>query len=313
MRLLAPAKINLHLRVAPPEGTGFHPLLSWFCAVGLFDTLTFEPASGDAFSEVHLTCDDPGLPCDSTNLVTRAANALGRLRTPGQSASAAPVPGGLNVHLEKRIPTGGGLGGGSSDAAWTLLGLNRLWALGLTVDHLSRIAADLGSDVPFFLHGASSICTGRGEIVRPVARPKPRWAVLVLPDIAMPTRAVYAKFDEMRLGDRATIDHDPGWAQWAELSAGPLLPRLINDLEPAAFEVCPKLKMLRIEIEQTLGRIVRMSGSGSSLFTLFDELPEAQSAVECIQKRHALRVLTARLAPDELDRQFAEVLNRDSQ
>jgi 4-diphosphocytidyl-2-C-methyl-D-erythritol kinase len=192
------------------------------------------------------------------------------------------------------------LGGGSSDAACTLLGLNRLWELHWPIDQLARVAANLGSDVPFFLHGSSSICTGRGQIVRPVQPPQPRWIVLILPaNLALPTPAVYRKFDELGLGGHSSVANQPPWEQWAELSAGPLLGRLVNDLEPAAFALCPELGRLRDQLEQQFSRIIRMSGSGSCLFTLFDDQAEAHEAVERIRqlKNLATRALAVPVAP----------------
>ncbi len=296
MRLLAPAKINLHLRVAPADGLGFHPLMSWMCTVGLFDTLTIE--CGDA-GELSLECDDPALPTDQSNLVLRAARTM-------QERMSSKAPG-ARLRLEKRIPTGGGLGGGSSDAARTLLGLNKLWKLNWPVEVLSKLAEQLGSDVPFFLRGPSSLCAGRGELVRPLARPGAAWAVLIFPGWPISTAAVYDKFDEMHLGDPGMARNPPDWQQWTELSAGPLLARLVNDLERPAFALCPQLAQLRQQIEQLLGRIVRMSGSGSSLFTLFDDFPAAQSAVACIEDRHQVRAVAAPVAPafdDELEGNF---------
>jgi 4-diphosphocytidyl-2-C-methyl-D-erythritol kinase len=291
MRLLAPAKINLHLRVAPADGSGFHPILSWMCTVALFDTLTIE--SSNALS---LTCDDPHLPCDQTNLVYRAAKHLAQF-TPAPKRSDGSDSLGAKMHLQKCIPAGAGLGGGSSDAARTLLGINQLWNLHGQVAQLSRIAADLGSDVPFFLQGPSSVCTGRGEIIRKISPPRPRAAVLILCNQAIATPAVYRKFDDMHLGDRAAIEHEPTWQDWADLSAGPLLQKLINDLEPPAMALCPQLAKLRDEIENLLDRPVRMSGSGSSLFTLFDEMPEAQAAVDRIGTRQDARALAVGIAP----------------
>jgi 4-diphosphocytidyl-2-C-methyl-D-erythritol kinase len=293
--LLAPAKINLHLRVAPADGSGFHPIQSWMCTVALFDTLTIE--SSDALS---LTCDDPHLPCDDSNLVLRAAKKMQQHfahPTPAPKRSDGPDRVGAKLHLQKRIPAGAGLGGGSSDAARTLLGLNQLWNLRRPIAQLSRTAADLGSDVPFFLHGSSSVCTGRGEIIKKISPPKPRAAVLILCNDAIATPAVYRKFDEMRLGDRAAIEDEPAWQQWTDLSAGPLLAKLINDLEPPAMALCPQLATLRAEIENLLDRPVRMSGSGSSLFTLFDEMSEAQSAVDRIGTRRDARALAVGIAP----------------
>jgi len=298
MRLLAPAKINLHLRVGPVDrSTGYHPLLSWFCTVALFDTLVIELS--DADDAIRLSCNDPALACDSSNLVVRAATMLregSNFRKDQQSALTRGACG-IRAHLEKRIPTGGGLGGGSSDAARTLLGLNRMWLLNDSVDHLSGIAASLGSDVPFFLHGPSSVCSGRGEIVQPIAAPKPRWVVLILPDFAISTPAVYRRFDEMGLGDESSIRTPPQWQQWADLSAGPLLSRLVNDLEAPAFAICPQLRELHETLEKALGRTIRMSGSGSSLFTLFDEETEAKAAAARIEECCGVLALVTELAP----------------
>jgi 4-diphosphocytidyl-2-C-methyl-D-erythritol kinase len=286
MRLSAPAKINLHLRVGQVQNDGFHPLLSWMTSVGLFDTLTLE----DAPSGIVLTCDDPRIPTDASNLISRAVLLMQEV---SQQHKARPFRAGVFLRLEKRIPPGGGLGGGSSNAARTLLALNSFWNLGQTIEQLSSLAARLGSDVPFFLFGPSSICQGRGEIVQPIAIPKPRFATLVLPDIAMPTPRVYQMFDSLGSG-KAQADQDQPvwpamsmveWQEWTSLRADELLPRLINDLEAPAFAISPHLGRLRNDLEQALGRIVRMSGSGSTLFTLFDDHASAQRAAETITQR----------------------------
>jgi 4-diphosphocytidyl-2-C-methyl-D-erythritol kinase len=202
--------------------------------------------------------------------------------------------------LEKRIPLGAGLGGGSSDAARTLLGLNDLWQVNWPIERIARIAGRLGSDVPFFLYGASSVCTGRGEIVRPVAKPRAaRWVVLILPDLHMPTPAVYRRFDELGLGFDDEIAGEVDWNQWATLSSKELLPRVVNDLEQPAFELQPALNELRTGIEVQLGRTVRMSGSGSSLFTLFDDVNEARAAASGISEEFAVLATAVELAPDD--------------
>jgi 4-diphosphocytidyl-2-C-methyl-D-erythritol kinase len=278
MRLLAPAKINLHLRVFGVQSDGFHPLLSWMCTVGLFDIIEIERIE----SGVALSCDDASIPCDARNLVYRAADMM-------LNAHLNVSVSGLRIHLCKRIPAGGGLGGGSSDAARMLLGLNRFLGMDLaierTTEQLAQMASRLGSDVPFFLHGPSSICQGRGEIVHPIARPRPRWATLVLPGIAMPTPRVYQVFDSLAPGKAQVSDDQPDWKQWTSLNADELLPRLVNDLEAPAFQLSPQLGLLRSDLEQALGRIVRMSGSGSTLFTLFDEEGAAQSAADAVAKK----------------------------
>jgi 4-diphosphocytidyl-2-C-methyl-D-erythritol kinase len=231
--------------------------------VGLFDMLTFAPAD-----DIRLTCDDPSIPADNRNLVWRAAAAL------------RPADGrGVAMHLAKRIPAGGGLGGGSSNAATALTALNDFWQLGHGRQTLSDVAATLGSDVAFFLHGPSSVCTGRGEIVTPVPPPPCGWAVLILPGIAMPTPLVYRRLDELRRSESDAFDL-PAEPLPPAADAAALLPRLVNDLERPAFDVSPELRRLRETAERHLGRIVRMSGSGSTLFTLFDTETEAQDAAD---------------------------------
>jgi 4-diphosphocytidyl-2-C-methyl-D-erythritol kinase len=270
MRLLCPAKINLHLRVGPIGSDGFHPLLSWMSTIGLADTL--EITASDS-GQIVLSGDHPSLPMDESNLIARAGRAL---------AAESGAVGGARVALQKRIPLGGGLGGGSSDAAAALGGFNRLWGLNWPVDRLARIGAALGSDVPFFFYGPSSVCTGRGERVVPIAKPRPRFAVLVFPDLAMSTPAVYREFDRMKLGSAAAIEGQPDWRRWTSLPARELLPLLVNDLEAPAFVLSPELRELRERIEQIVGRTVRMSGSGSTLFTLSDDRAWAEGAVAAV-------------------------------
>jgi 4-diphosphocytidyl-2-C-methyl-D-erythritol kinase len=216
------------------------------------------------------------LPTDERNLVIRAALALREhVRRPTLAAT---------IELEKRIPSGGGLGGGSSDAATTLLALNELWSLKLDRSELCRVADRVGSDVPFFLFPPSADCRGRGEVVTPLPPPKPRAAVLILPGTSMPTPAVYRRFDELS-PTPPPLDSTFRFDDWAHLDTSTLLPRLVNDLEPPAFSIDPKLGRLRDDAERLLGRAVRMSGSGSTLFTLFDTIDEAEQAAELLTVR----------------------------
>jgi 4-diphosphocytidyl-2-C-methyl-D-erythritol kinase len=319
MRVLAPAKINLHLRVGPRRQDGFHPLLSWMTTVALFDTLTFSQRSPSADPRVaggpqvqqtpnltrnpiSLACNVPDLPCDDRNLVVRIASAL---RNELGNADVAPV----HVDLEKHIPIGAGLGGGSSDGAHALLALNRLWRTGRAADVLSAFAARFGSDLSFFIHGPSSICKGRGEIVRPIPRPSARWAVLVLPRLSMPTPDVYRRFDQMNLGRTEDVEQEPQWDRWVNMGSEELLPRLVNDLEPPAFEIAPALGELRKAAERLIGRPVRMSGSGSSLFSLFDDESAAREAAGRIERDAHERVVPVEVSPifsDDLHGEFVD-------
>jgi len=350
MRLLAPAKINLFLRVGPRRDDGFHPLLSWMTTVGLFDNLEFEriPSPG-----IHLTAQgNPDAPADRSNLVVRAAEALAHAAHAAGGPTAPLTAGnGLGVHLTKRIPIGAGLGGGSSDAARTLLGLNRLWGLNWPVSRLHDLAASLGSDVPFLLHTHSALCAGRGDRLAPLAAPAVAYAVLLFPPYGLSTPAVYRRFDELaeRPGaDRALAPAEMGvgemsqtgeplearafhsssplpspaagagpaespespaspwslapaavepWVSWTTLPSAALLPRLVNDLEAPAFSIRPELGQLRSALEQSLSRIVRMSGSGSTLFTLADSETEAHRLAARASSLHDLPAQAVRLCP----------------
>lgn len=276
MRVRSPAKLNLFLRVGRRRDDGYHDLISWFCSVGLCDSIEFDPV---ATSTITLRCDTPAIPCDQRNLIVKAADLL-RQRCPTPHR-------GVDIHLHKKIPSGGGLGGGSSNAAVALRALARMWECDLNEDQLRELAIRLGSDVPFFLALPSAICRGRGERMSPFPPPNAA-ALLLMPSIAMPTADVYRQFDEMRLGsDLERCEHvlpDP------RLPAEDLLPRLINDLEAPAFAISPELRRLRAETEQRLGRPVRMTGSGSTLFTLYDELAEANAAAARLARFSQLRV-----------------------
>lgn len=269
--LRSPAKINLYLRVGPRRPDDFHDIVSWFCLVGLVDELEFEQVSTSVVGTVTLTCDRPDVPCDGRNLILKAAASLG----PGGRSA-------IQIHLRKRIPMGGGLGGGSSNAAAALRGLQQIWHAGLSPEREMEIAAQLGSDVPFFLRPPSAICRGRGESVTPVSSPLATAAVLLLPPITMPTPAVYRKFDEMGPGtDLNDVEaHLPG----PELPTLDLLGRLSNDLEAPAFAISPELGGLRSRAEQIAQQSVRMSGSGSTLFTLYDSQQEATDAAAVLHK-----------------------------
>ena len=278
LTLRAPAKINLHLRVFPKAADGFHPIRSWFRTVDLFDELTFELTDEPgrcAGGRMSLWCDAAGVATDESNLICRAW------------ASVADAPR-VRATLAKHIPLGGGLGGGSSDAAATLLAADhftrfkKAWRnAGERFEANATRAATLGSDVPFFLTAASlvlddAICEGRGEQVTPFHAPRRHAALLLLTGIECPTPAVYRRLDEL------PPPEEDGWPDFAASSALPaaeLLPLLRNDLEPAAFDLRPELGKLRDAAEARLGRPVRMTGSGGTLFTLYDDAAEVGAMI----------------------------------
>ena len=295
--------------------------------VGLFDILVIDRSHG----RFTLQCDAPTVPCDASNLVVKAVAALADSVAKGSSAGliaslvssnhltekemvgeardsdaeprnrerGAMTDFALSVALQKRIPVGAGLGGGSSDGASILVALNRLWNLHWPRQRLMEMAKSIGSDVPFFLNGPIAIVRGRGEEVEKTERPAGKWVPIIFWPRPMLTALVYRKFDELRLGKETNLTPEPPWSQWVKLKSQELLPLLMNDLEPAAFAIDPQLGLARKELESLLSRPVRMSGSGSSLFSLYDQKQEAEASARLVMQRHGLQVLTVELAPVE--------------
>jgi 4-diphosphocytidyl-2-C-methyl-D-erythritol kinase len=256
----APAKVNLHLEVLGKRPDGFHAIETLMVTVGLFDTLVFRESPT---SDVQLTCTDRALSVGPDNLVVRAARLL-------QERSGCVR--GCRLRLVKRIPTAAGLAGGSTDAAAALLGLNRLWQLGLTTSDLAQLGAELGSDVPFFFHAPAAWCTGRGEIVSAVPVGGRLDLVLLCPTFGMPTAQVYrdvAVPEQPQLGEAIRAALSRGDAE--ELGR-----KLFNRLaEPAArldARIADYYK--RLAALAPAGQL--MSGSGSSLFALCRSPGEAE-------------------------------------
>lgn len=262
--LRSPSKINLHLRVGTADSSGYHPLRSWMITTSLCDELTFAESR-----HRRLTCDDPTLACDGSNLVWRAADAL--LEDGGNFSDVA-------VHIKKRVPAGAGLGGGSGNAATALVGINRLLKLGRTREELAALAATLGSDVPFFLGPPSAIATGRGEILQPTPAPLyARFAVLIFPAFQISTVAAYQMLDKIRPAADPDILRPFDAADWADGTAFEIHAELANDLEQAAFAMEPRLDGLQGWLRYEMFRPIAMSGSGSTLFALCDTAEDAKA------------------------------------
>src|SRR3954453_3345618 len=179
VEVLAPAKLNLFLEVLARRPDGYHGIESLMVTVNLYDTLTVSELDSESTA---LECDDPSLPTGSENLVVKAAERL---------KAATGCPRGARITLRKVIPAQAGLAGGSSDAAATLVALDRVWNLETPAPALSSVAAEIGSDVAFFLHGPSAICRGRGEQVEAMERGRPLHFVLVVPELGLSTADVY--------------------------------------------------------------------------------------------------------------------------
>jgi 4-diphosphocytidyl-2-C-methyl-D-erythritol kinase len=275
MRILAPAKVNLYLRIVGRRPDGYHLLDSLMVPISLYDEITVETADGQL--EIVVTCDDPAVPCDTTNLAYKAAALLGK---------EAGVQARILIDLRKRIPAGAGLGGGSSDAAAVLKSLNALFSLGLPEDRLCKLGARLGADVPFFIPCRLAKVEGIGEILRTVPTLPPRWLVLVVPPFGVSTVWAYRRFDEL------PPLHTP-LAPETSLVAGQWPPPelLINDLERAVLPEYPLIAeikglLLRLGAEGAL-----MSGSGSSVFGVFQDLAAAERAATAIREQGKIFVV----------------------
>lgn len=250
--LRAPAKVNLFLELAARRPDGYHDLRTLMVAVSLCDELAFAPAPPGEF---RLTCSDPRLDAGPGNLVTRAANLLRRVT--GTDAGAA-------VRLTKRIPLEAGLAGGSSDAAATLVGLDRLWGLGYGVEKLAPLAAELGSDVAFFLRPPAAWCTGRGEVVEPLRLGRRLHLVLVCPPFGLSTAAVYRSAvvpAEPLAGDEIRRAAAAGDVDAIGRHLHNRLQEPATRLRPAVTDWLERLAALK-----PAGRL--MSGSGSTVFAL---------------------------------------------
>ncbi len=254
---LAPAKINLTLRVVCRRADGYHEVDSVVAFLDLCDSLLFR-LSPTNIQELCVTGRAENIPVDGGNLVLRAAEAL--TERVGRDLPFTAV-------LDKRIPAGTGLGGGSSDAATTLLILNELHDLDVSPAALAEAGAAVGSDVPMFLQPdvAGARIRGRGERVEPLAGPVRGHCLLILPGIHISTPAVYAAWDREPVSTQGQAE-----VPWAE-APRQWLEGCFNDLQPAAFRLFPELQSVQRKAADICGRPVLLTGSGSALFSVFDD------------------------------------------
>jgi 4-diphosphocytidyl-2-C-methyl-D-erythritol kinase len=265
------AKINLSLRVLGRRADGYHEIRTVFQTITLRDRLTFTPLDAP---RVELECDAADVPADDSNLVTRAAHLL---------RERFGVRHGARVKLEKTIPAGGGLGGGSSNAAVTLVGLARLWEIEATRDELCVFGATLGADVPFFLTGGTALGTGRGAVVTPLDDAPHMSLLIITPRVKISTAEAYQALNAPALTkefapvnllvSRAKSDFSDSFP-WA----------LANDFEPVIFRHHPEIARARDALLEAGAVGALLSGSGSSVFGVFE------SAAQVAQARVALRV-----------------------
>jgi len=260
LTLEAFAKVNRSLRVLGKRSDGYHEIDTIFQTVDLSEEIDFFEREEEG---VALTIEGLSLPVLEENLILRAARAL---------ANRTGTRRGAHIHLSKKIPIGGGLGGGSSNAASALMGLSALWNLTVSEADLHGIAASLGSDVPFFLVGGRARGTGRGEILEPLPDGPEEWLVLVFPPFSLSTAMVYGELAAPALTDSAAGTNLSG----SDSGGGPDR----NDLEPAAESLRGELRGFRAALSDFGATSARLSGSGSTVFGLFGDEESARRATE---------------------------------
>ncbi len=264
LKFKTPAKVNLGLHVHGKREDGFHELETIFQMVSLFDDVELELLS----SGIKLECDTPGIPTDDTNLVCKAALLLRK---------SYQVEGkGVSIRLKKKIPFGAGLGGGSGNAAGVLMGLNRLWDLNIDREKLFTLAAELGSDVPFFLTSPCALGKGRGERLK-VLEPCSKFQVLlVFPGFPIATSWVYQNL-RLKLTKRpnniSILRKNLSLSDITSLGS-----QLYNDLESVVIQKFPEVKVVKDELWAWGALGVLLSGSGSTVFGIFDDPEKAQVA-----------------------------------
>jgi 4-diphosphocytidyl-2-C-methyl-D-erythritol kinase len=275
LRRFAPAKINLFLHVGDKRPDGYHDLLSLVVFADVGDWLTVAPAD-------HLTLRVTGpfadqLAGETDNLVLRAARALSAMA----KDHGADTPGAA-LSLEKNLPIASGIGGGSSDAAATLLALAQLWALPIGIDELRAIGLTLGADVPVCLNAQPAFMSGIGEVVKPATGLPPFHLVLANPGVAIPTAQIFKALNT-RTGTALPKPFGGGSAHDLVL----WLDHLMNDLAAPATAIAPVVTRLETAITATEGCLLaRMSGSGATCFGLYDSQAEASAAAALLSKDH---------------------------
>ena len=264
LKYLAPAKVNLVLEVLGKRDDGYHEIRSLVQTINLCDVLSFEPADRISFE-----CTEPSLQTPD-NLVIQAAELLKK---------TSSYEKGAVIRLEKHIPWAAGLGGGSSDGATTLLALSKLWGLKVAVSDLVEMAARLGSDVPFFIHGGAALVQGRGEKVTPLAATVPGWFVLLIPTLSKIPRKTQQLYSRLKArhftGGQFVHRAFKIWSQDERIA--PSL--LFNVFDGVAFDAFPGLEDYWKRFEEVGAQNIHLVGSGPALFTSMDD--ESQTDKMC--------------------------------
>ena len=263
VRILCPAKINLFLKVLRQRKDGFHQIFSWMQAVDLQDELEIKRIE----KGIKISCDDPCVPADKTNLAYRAAELFLR-RT--------KIKAGVKIKIMKRIPVAGGLGGGSSNAAAVILGLQKSFKVKLTKTQMLSIAEKIGSDVPFFFTSGSAVASGRGEKLKNIKLPLNYWLVLINPGFEVSTKWAYSKVKPKPLKRKLLPSR-------SRVTLNLMLKEIKvwgNDLQGVVCKRYPEIKTVIGKLNQSGALYSAMSGSGPTVFGIFPDKNKAKTAAE---------------------------------
>ena len=288
------AKLNLDLKVLGTRADGFHDLRTIFQTIALHDTIECVPREGPFAIE----CSNTSVPLDESNLIWRAAEALwcslGR---------TGPVQDVL-VRLDKQIPLQAGLGGGSADAAAALVALARVWRVRVSPDQLSDVAVTLGADVPFFLSGGTALGLGRGDEIYPLADWPRHWVVLLVPDFGVSSRQAYEWYDAGIDTASEAPEREPQYIQgpWPSRTV-----QMTNDLEGVIALRHPEINQMKAALRSAGAMASAMSGSGSTVFGLFQQRTEALAARDRLSVAGGRVILTESLGRGEYARQSRPV------
>jgi 4-diphosphocytidyl-2-C-methyl-D-erythritol kinase len=265
--VFAPAKINVVLRILDRRPDGFHNLWSIMQTVALEDEVSIKICADR--QDIQLRCDAAQLAADQSNLVYRAATEV---------LVRARKPIGLDIELRKRIPMGAGLGGGSSDAAATIIGLNRLLRLEWSPTQMADAGQSLGSDVPFFLFAPSAFVAGRGETVRPVVIEGRRWVVLVNPGFGVNTKWAYQELAATRPAVTPLSPVQQNLDRQSHVSWAQLIAAAENDFEAPVFAAHERLREIKRSLQNYEAELALLSGSGATVFGVFANEARARQA-----------------------------------
>ena len=263
LQVTAPAKINLTLDITGIRSDGYHELVTVMHQISLADTVTLTRQE----SGITLNTGHPDLLDDERNLAWQAAELM---------RQKYGFPGGLAIQIEKRIPIEAGLAGGSTDAAAVITGINRLFGLDLSSETLQARGAELGADVPFCIAGGTALCTGRGDVIRPLSASPHLYMVLVKPDFSLSTAAVYRQFDRLSAFHRPR--HELFLPAWGEHRLRDFPAAMGNVLQDASLVLRPEIRQPIDELRKLGAIAAQMSGSGPSVFGIFAGASEARAA-----------------------------------